>query len=548
MEAKDRRIKEFVEGKDVLFTIPSYQRKYTWEFKKEVSELIDDIDKFIEDETRMDYFLGSVIVKSEPAISKNFLLVDGQQRITTFLLMMAAIRKCIENVGSPLKYKIEGILETEEDKFKLNRINDFSIIKKILDKNINQLTDDEKKSQYYSVYSKLENFFKNKEKESEGWIENFFEKGISNIILAVIRLNENEDEFLVFESINSKGKNLNSGDLIKNYVMMQLTKDPELEKDFENNIVEKLDEKELSDFYRQFIAIKTGKLASKAGKSLYYEFRKKFPRNEVNAALIEDLKYHLSIWKYLHETDFGLESYPVMKTGLLNYYSIIATVVFKNTKFENGNFVFVDEAKIKEAIAKISLVHILRTLGGRGRVESNRTFSKIGLEFFGGLGSFNEKSNINDVIDYLSNETGKVKTPTWNEVEDNLYYLDVYSNKNIIQSIFVAIEEKMSGKKIDQSNISIEHIYPQNPSEDWDFDDSEELQMKALLHTIGNISITNDNSALGNKIFKDKKKILEDRSYLKVNKMIYEIEEWNSNEIKQRANKLFELIKEIWSK
>ncbi len=544
MEAKDREIKEFVTGKDVVFTIPSYQRKYTWEFKNEISILLSDIQEFIDDNDRVDYFLGSIIVQAIPSLSKSFLLVDGQQRITTFLLIISAIRNCIKNDGT-FKYKVESILETERGKFKLNRINDQSTIEKILNNNDNQLTSYDKETKYYKVYSELIKFFKNKENEEKGWIEKFFDKGISNIILAIIMLNEKEDEFLVFESINSKGKNLNSGDLIKNYVMMQFIYQKEskkLERDFENNIIEQLKEKELLDFYRQIIALKTGKLISKNGKSLYYKFKEIFKKENINEDFIKYLKNKLSIWKYIDETDFGYKSYPLIKTGLLNYYGIISTIVERNSNFHNNEIEITNYDEIEKAINKMSLIHILRTLGGRGRVESNRTFASLANEYY-----LSHDMTFNDVIEKLKNWNGKTRTPTWGDVEEQLFVLDVYSNKNIIKSIFIALEEHQSHKKIEFSKISIEHIYPQNPSEDWVFETKEEEnEMKLLLNTLGNISITNDNSAMGNKIFKKKREILEDRSYLKINKMVYEIDEWNPTELKKRAQKILQYIKEIW--
>ncbi len=540
MEAKDRMIKEFVTGKDVTFIIPSYQRKYKWEFKKEVLTLIEDLQEFINDDSRSDYFLGSVIVKAEPSITKNYLLVDGQQRITTFLLLVSAMRQTIKEEG-PFKYNIESILQTEEDKFKLNRINDFNTIKKILLGQDEQLTQEDKETQYYKVYSKLREFLNKKEKEESGWIETFYDKGLSNVVLAVIGLATNEDEFLVFESINSKGQNLSSGDLIKNYVMMQFTKDEKLEQKFENEIVEKLNEKTLADFYRQVVALETGKLASKNGKALYYEFRKLYPREKVNSELVNELKHKLAIWNYIHETDFGLTSYPLMRSGLLNYYGIVHSLVKDNSTWENESLEINNDVNIKEGIKKLSLVHIMRTLGGRGRVESNRTFASIGSQYYKSSEGFDKM-----VIEKLQNETGKTRTPSWNEVEDILNTNDVYSNQNIILSILISIEEFISKKKIDDEKLSIEHIYPQNPNEEWDLDENESNEMKILLNTLGNISMTNDNSALGNKIFSRKKEILEERSYLKINKMIYDVEDWNPSEVKDRAKKIIEYIKQIW--
>ena len=113
----------------------------------------------------------------------------------------------------------------------------------------------------------------------------------------------------------------------------------------------------------------------------------------------------------------------------------------------------------------------------------------------------------------------------------------------------------MSKGEIQDDIINIEHIFPQD-SKKWKqaleesgvstnvtFDD-----MKEWLNTIGNLSIVNskDNSSLSNKVFIEKQKILEEKSYLKINKMLYETDTWTVKEIKERAKKIIDYIDKIW--
>lgn len=135
---------------------------------------------------------------------------------------------------------------------------------------------------------------------------------------------------------------------------------------------------------------------------------------------------------------------------------------------------------------------------------------------------------------------------------------DLYTNlKSTLKSILIAIEENLSQKKLKKDDISIEHIFPQNPTDqEWKeiceksgidknitFDN-----IKEWINTLGNLSILDkdDNSRLSNKIFNKKKKILEDKSYLKINRMLYDYDTWNVEEIQDRAKKILEHIKNIW--
>ncbi|BDU67396.1 MAG: hypothetical protein TYPL_0490 [Candidatus Tyloplasma litorale] len=556
MEAKDWKINELVSGKDTIFTIPSYQRNYKWRFKtaekdksqknNEVGALMSDINEFIKDHSRKNYFLGTIVIKSIPQLSRNFVLIDGQQRITTFLLMISAMRECFDTNDPFRREELEKILETEEDKFKLNRINDQNIIKKILDGKHNSITKEEEKSIYFVNFVKIFNFFKKMDKSK---IKEFYDFGIRKIDLAVVRLDSDEDEFLVFESINSKGQSLSSGDLIKNYVMMQFIHEHNLEQKFQDEIVSKLSNEELEDFYRQLIAIRTGKLPSKKTKSLYYSFKNEFDRDWIKnnkEELILILKHNLAIWKYIHKVDFGYETLPIIH-NILNFYTILYALVEKNSIWseEENELININEKNIRIGFIRLSEILIRRTLGGRGRVESNRTFAKLGSDYY------KDENAVFDEYIYLrlEHDVTKVRTPSWEEVEELIYKMDVYSSKSMIKWILIAIEEKNSKKKIfNTDEFTIEHIYPQNPDDSWDYLSIEDkYEMGNMLNTLGNISITNHNSALGNKIFSKKKEILEDRSYLKINKMIYEVDKWDSKAIKERANKLLNYIKEIWS-
>lgn len=144
--------------------------------------------------------------------------------------------------------------------------------------------------------------------------------------------------------------------------------------------------------------------------------------------------------------------------------------------------------------------------------------------------------------------------PNINEVENIDSKTNLYTNnKTNLKYILLSIEESLSSKKMDKTEINeleIEHIFPQK-SDKWDdaiqYSTDDVKTMSQWLNTIGNLSLINsiDNKKISNKSFYDKLKLLADISYLKINKLIYSCELWNVDNIKDRGNELIKMIKNI---
>lgn len=570
MKANDRKIKDILEGKYNTFVVPPYQRKYTWKATDQVQELIDDINKFIvalENDEKDSYFLGSVVIKSSTTAGSNFnILVDGQQRITTFLLMLAALKKVAKDDLVTVA-KIDAILESETNKFKLSKIESEDTVKKLLNGEFDEINKEDKDTLYYKNFQYLVNYFDKKEvitgedgkpvldeKGNPKYIsvvdtDKFFNKGLYNIIVAAIYLDEKEDEFLVFESINSKGKPLSSADLIKNFIMMRLN-DSDLEKRFDNKILSKLEghnNNETPDFYRQVMAVLTGKLESKNGKGLYYAFRKKYGENDINEDFINDLEKHVIVWRFLHDSTLPKESLPFVKGAFLNFYSIAHAYLLNNCIIDEETKEIAPESQEEfyKVLKVISSVIVKRTLVEVGRVESNRTYASIGHK------TYSNKYGPKEISEAFNSLDGIARTPSWDEIRENSLTTDLYTSKrSLLKWILISVEEDISGKRLDENDVNIEHIFPQNPDEDaWPTSAEEQLDIsKNYLHDLGNLSLAdkNVNSAMGNKYHERKNEILSERSYLKINKFVYEQDDWGKNEIIARHKSILDLIQQIW--
>lgn len=541
MEAKDRLIVDFLDKKDDTFLIPAYQRKYKWKTNKEIKDLLHDLETFaINGEG--DYFFGSVIVKTNPALEQKYILIDGQQRITTFLLIVAAIYYTIKNTPTKLKYKILSFLEIEHNKYKLKRIEHEDVVWKIFNDQVDTLTNLEKKTNCFKVFDFL---FKKFKTMTLPEIQYFYDRAICKINIAIVHLDQEEDELLVFESINSKGSVLSATNLIKNYVMMQMMNSPKLEAFFENNFLPLFDTKELEDFYRQFLALKNGALSSKTSKNLYYAFKKAWPAKKITRNFLENIYQAALIWRYVNDANFSKRVNPLIKENINSYYLIIHALVKKQSIYLDRKLIvnYTNRVSIEKDLIKLSGVVIKRMLGGRKKNESNRAFTKVGFDYL------NDRfKNIDQVITYLDKASGNTRTPTWEEVLTKAAQVKLYGTyKNTLKQILIAIEEQRAQAIVDEEEIELEHIFPIKPSLDWKVDYIEKEKMHKVINTLGNLSIASPYSVLGNKMFKLKDDMLDNKTYLKVNRYIYQSKKWDAKAINDRTYKLLSEIQTMWS-
>ena len=376
IQTDHRDIINLIMGDLTQFHIPIYQRTYTWEADNQVNKLIDDIIEFGEeyqDNTRAEYYIGNVIVKNQTrGLITERLVIDGQQRITTSILMLCAIRdiylhKYISDEGREIANAIHKSLyskEGSEVKLKLNNMENQQALANLLSASHEVTSSSDKQTRYVKNYNHIHKRF------SRMGEEKF--KGFLNLLkrvkVVIIFLDEDQDENSVFESINSLGKPLAGSDLIKNYLFT--FKNYECNHECERKLTtlytrsfeslfkdEDNSEEELGIFFRTYIAVKTQWLVNKDPKILYYSFKKHI--DEIQTAdrcksIILDLAKWALIYQTLRvrnhpdidfnylgyiRTSFGL--YATLLMEVLDHYSHIESneiIVDDKTAFNNSSF------------------------------------------------------------------------------------------------------------------------------------------------------------------------------------------------------------------
>lgn len=555
MKVTDDYFSKFL-GQPQQLKIPIYQRKYSWE-RKQCEQLFKDIER-IGQSDKKSHFIGSLVFQSYRGRISTLVIIDGQQRITTLSLIMAALaRYLVENPEAQniIDYDAEYIVN--EYLFNVNRKgemrykllltdDDDKIYKKIIDnilpKDEFKFNDNDKSSKLFKSYELFRKTI-NEENVEAIW------RGIDKLYIVSLDLGEDGEDSpqAIFESLNSTGKELNSTDLIRNFLLMDLSPEEQesiyynywrpIEKVFENN------KESFDEFIKHYLIIQYNNI-------IYgdiYDAFKKFRKQE-RFKTIEDLvKDVYKYWEFFKKIIFNEEKNSKLKQSFKSInqlpYNIIRPFIIRLYEdYEKGNL------KLEEFIEIINYTEsymVRRAICDRDSQSLNAVFAKMYKRL--------DPDNYLESYKYvLSSRIGKTSIPDDDEFEKYFVNVDLYHSKGINRYVLLKLTNFNSKELTDIGECNIEHIMPQNPnlSEEWKEElgpDWEEIHTN-YLHVVGNLTLTGSNSELGDKPFMEKRKMHGgfDESTINLNSYFKNVSHWNKDEIIKRSNILFEYAKEIW--
>lgn len=545
MEANKIRLLEFLGSGKRTFNIPVYQRNYDWK-PEHCMRLFKDIEKIALNGFQTEHFLGTVVyvVSYVQPTFMEFVLIDGQQRVTSITLLLKALYDVIED--EELK---EDIYESyiinrrapEALRIKLKPIeSDMSAYQNIL---ANEDTNTD--TNIHNNYT----LFKTLISESSVSPELLY-KAINNIELVYIQLEKDkksENPQLIFESLNSTGLSLTQADLIRNFLLMNHAYDEqtELYKEYWVKIEKLLTNSKISDFIRDYLTMKTSKIST---KDKVYESFKEFATDAKNnfdeQGLLEDLlvfaKYY-SFFLYFNsgndKINYCLEQFQQLKSTTV--YPVLL-------------YIF-DDCYAYKKITENELINILNILISyvfRRQICGYPTnaLNKIFANLINEIEESEEHLYSDKVLRILAKKSSSGTFPRNKEFEVEFIQKDLYKSK-VDKYTLCQLENYLSKEKIFVSNdITIEHIMPQTLTPQWQIElgkKYEEIHSQ-YLHTIGNLTISGYNSELSNKSFIDKKEIFKN-SNISVYRNICDYSNWNDETIKKRAKVLFDTALKIWS-
>jgi len=539
MQAAETRLQALIEGTK-QYVVPLFQRAYSWE-KKEWEMLWNDLAELCETETSRTHFIGSMVtmpVPSGPEGVAKFLLIDGQQRITTIFILLTLLRDRAKSNGQ------EELAAEINDTLLINRFKkglDYyklqpTQVDRTAFQNIIHAKAEETHDKFYGAYQ-----FFDKQIRRTGLDEQTLKQVITtNLSMVSIILGQEDDPYLVFESLNAKGRPLTQADLIRNYFFMKI---PSHEQEavyacYWKPMQEALKE-DLTEYIRHYlmkdgIIVKQGDiyrvlkerilegnplkhLQALAQFSHYYQ-------KILNPALEENsiVKRALSRVKQLEVTT----SYPF----LLNCYHDYTQKTISANEFV--------------AILKVLENFIIRRFVCNVAVNGlNKIFPLL-------YGQIISKETTN-FVSGLKSALQTKNYPKDTEFRERLLNAKLYGNGDRAiktRLILEAIEESYENKeRIDFAHISVEHIMPQKLTDSWkkSLGDDWETTHELLLHTLGNLTLTKYNSELSNNTFAEKREQLRE-SHLDINRYVTQQSTWTAEDIEERAEMLADVALSIW--
>lgn len=558
MKANETKVEAFLSSNKTQFVIPVYQRNYDWS-TSECKQLLDDILEVGTSKEMNVHFIGSVVYVHDDVYTsskiKELTVIDGQQRLTTLTLIYLAIfRLAIENGDHELEAEI---LETyltnkfasEEEKLKLRPTENNN-------KAIRYLLRGDKNEEFNNFSKVIDNFNYFKSRITLENIE-FILKGLTKLMFVEISLDrQNDDPQKIFESLNSTGLELSQADLIRNYILMGLERIDQ-NKIYNNywEIIEKLAKDDtkntsrVSDFIRDYLTLVNKKIPNKS--KVYLEFKDKFPTRDLqvlesNLLPIKSLvKFYNKLINPKNETDKDIK----LQLQYINRLEINVVYPFLMKVYEDYSENIIDKVTFIKILDFIQSFTFRRFIVGLPTNALNKIFMIL-------YEKIDKDNYFLSMQKELLRKSGIQRFPKNKEVIESLKLKDVYNiqskNRTYLLDRLENFENKEPVLIEGNSDITIEHIFPQNPDPKWKVElgtDEYKFIKENYLNTIGNLTLSGNNGKLGNKPFIFKRD-LENAGYkdshLWLNKYLSNLKKWDKTEIEKRFELLAERFLKIW--
>lgn len=545
MKADAMKLLDFIgKSQEKQFVIPIYQRVYSWE-KEQCKQLWDDIIKTGGNDQIEGHFIGSIVFVHDGIYTTNYnelLIIDGQQRLTTITLLFIALR---DHSSDEVKRKeIESyLINSDKDGDKK-----FRLILSESDKDTLLSLIDENRRKPSEPSSKIVENFKLFEKwisENTDKLETIF-KGLDKLMVVEISLERGKDNpQLIFESMNSTGKDLTQTDLIRNYILMGLEPEKQkifykkywraMEEDFKQN------ETLFNQFVRHYLTIKTREIPN---INKVYEAFKRYQqeRGIETEVLLQDLQKYC---RYFCQIAFKKENNKDLNKALSFLVDLEMDVIYP-LLLE----LYIDYSD--GVLSKQDFIPIIyltesylcrRAVCGLGTNSLNKVFPFVTKKI-------DKKQYLKSVEEHFGSLTGNQKFPNDFEFKDSFITIDFYHFQK--REYFLERLENFERKeRVYTHEYTTEHIMPQTLDLEWERDLGENFQAihDKYLHTIGNLTLTGYNQDYSNKSFQEKKDMEKGfkQSSLKLNQGLKDLESFGEKEIEKRANDLADWALKIWT-
>jgi len=513
VKAKEYYIKDLLSNK-FLFEIPDYQRAYSWT-KENLKQLVEDIWESVElNKARGNkefdqyepYFLGSIVLCSKEYKDDGcgiYDVIDGQQRLTSIIMLIAAIRDLIDNeeykkVLSDLIYQkpnvLMGIKESirvkargKEEEFFKKYILTNGGTELVKDLDMEELSE-AKQNMVNAIEVFRDSFFNENGELLEEKLNEFIVYLLQKVVLVVITTESFTSAFRLFNVINARGLPLTDSDLLKSENLRVMN--PEIRKEY-TDIWESHEQDLGKEKLDQIIGfMRTMKLKNKVEESVYEEFSKKIFRNEPEYLGVNFVN-HLTAVKALYDKyiiDGNLEGVSEEEKS---YYKNLINIMREFLPYDDWMAAVIRFAeKFNDDKLVLEFVKVLEKRLVIDWVNGNSFADRLN-RVYGILEVIEEKDSLEEIKEAPVFLYDLERTTAY--FENALNDIDFYSKGRMMipKYIFVRLDmEKRANEVLDYSDkIMIEHVLPRNAKEAYWKDNFSADQRRNWANKFGNLVI-----------------------------------------------------------
>ncbi len=544
MKATQSTINDFFALTGTIFSIPVYQRNYTWE-EENCEKLLQDIVSI--SQNKKTHFMGSItyilhLIDDEKSLRQlqEFVIIDGQQRVTTIMLLLKAIETKIQNEG--IKKEIGNLLNLSGQRLRLKPIKS--------DKEAFDLVMQNRSHELQGV-SHIRNNYKFFTKELERYISKGYR--IEEIYGAFLRLKivaiglelGEDDPQVVFESINATGVQLKGLDLIRNYLMMGENSENQkhLYDTYWVPLENWLGEKDLNDFIKTYLRIYFEDKVKEGEREVYYTLkahhRDNFP-NDIQG-LMSDMREYGRIYQiFLDRDHYFLERGDSQQLANLRLhikdlvkikFGVAKPFVLRCARdFEEGKL---DYENFHEILQILISYFVRRSVCG----DSTGVLNKVLYSLYRQLG---ENVSADALKRYFGKSVGQAAFPNDDRIKVAFAVRNAYSTNQACKFILLEIEKLSNAEPPKEENLEVEHFYPKTPTQEWrDMVGDYFTFEQDYLNNFGNLTLSGQNQKLGNKPYEAKIELMEQYSSLHLNDyFLNNTHSWGIEEVKARSEYL----------
>ncbi|GAA8024652.1 DUF262 domain-containing protein [Helicobacter pylori] len=470
---------------------------------------------------------------------QEFVIIDGQQRVTTITLLLKAIETKIPN--EEIKKEIDGLLNLSGQKLRLKPIKS--------DKEAFELVMQNRSHEIQGV-SRIRNNYKFFTKELEKYISKGYR--IEEIYGAFLRLKivavglelGEDDPQVVFESINATGVQLKGLDLIRNYLMMGENSDRQkhLYETYWVPLENWLGEENLNDFIKTYLRIYFEDRLKETEREVYYALkahhRDNFP-NDIQA-LMSDMREYGRIYQiFLDRDHYYLErgdSYQLanlrlrikdlvkIKFGVAKPFVLRCARDFEEGKLDYKNF--------HEILQILISYFVRRSVCG----DPTPALTRVLYSLYRQLGNVSADA----LKRYLGKSVGQMVFPNDDRIKAAFAVRNAYAANQVCKFILLEIEKLSNAEPPREENLEVEHFYPKTPTQEWRDRVGDYFTFEQdYLNNFGNLTLSGQNQRLGNKSYETKIALMEEYSSLHLNDyFINNTDSWGIEEVKARSEYL----------